>query len=420
MHIENIEKPKECERIIEITLPAKPIKEEIERQESKYSQSAHLKGFRKGKVPISLIKAKYGDAIKENVLNKVINKAYIEALKETKLQPSTKAEINILDFDDPDKSGQTGLRFKASFEIMPEIEIENYKGINLELPPIAASEKEIETELNNLRKQTAFYEPVVMRPAQMGDYLILNGELLQEEKGIMRTENIDNYTIILGAKEYPPELTNNLIGIRLNDRKKISFRYPIDWEDEKLRGKYVAYNVLVKEIKEKRLLPLDNEFAKNIGFQTFDELKDDIKSRIETHKQGQRKEASRVNVITKLINENPFELPERLKKAYIADVFEEFKDQELKDEDKKSLEDIGVWRAKRGIILDKIAGYEDIEVSDKDLKEELKNTKEAKKKGVEKVFADFKKNDILENIREMYKKEKVLDFLVENSIITEK
>lgn len=414
MHIENIEKPKECERIIEVTLPAKPIKEEIEKQEKKYSQSVHLKGFRKGKVPISLIKTRYGDAIKEEVLNKVINKAYIEALKETKLQPATKAEINIRDFEGNE------LRFKASFEIMPEIEIENYKGINLELPPIAASEQEIETELNNLREQTAFYEPVVMRPAQMGDYLILNGELLQEEKGIMRTENIDNYTIILGAKEYPPELTNNLIGIRLNDRKKISFRYPIDWEDEKLRGKYIEYNVLVKEIKEKRLLPLDNEFAKNIGFQTFDELKDDIKSRIETRKQGQRKEASRVNVITKLINENPFELPERLKKAYIADVFEEFKSQELKDEDKKSLEDIGVWRAKRGIILDKIAGYEDIEVSDKDLKEELKNTKEAKKNGVERVFADFKKNKVLENIREMYKREKVLDFLVENSIIIEK
>lgn len=395
-----IKEPQEWQRVLQIKLPSNQIKEKLEKLYIKYRNSVRLNGFRRGKVPMSIIKTRFGATIMAEAKEETINEACIKVLKENGIKPINQGKVTDVKWNE-----EEGLSFKASFEIMPTIEAKNYKGMKLKVPSSKVKKEEIDVALNNLREQNATYVTTVTRGAIEGDYIVTDYEVLGEKKGIVRKERVQNYTITLGDKNLPGEFTRALLGSKPDDVKKVSIRYPLDYPNESLRGKYLEYVFYVKEIKEKRLPPLDNEFAKDMGVNSLNELKKKLEKEIEPQKKEQINRSLRAKVVDKLIEENPFEPPESLVSAYLEDIMRSVRERDkLDDAAKEKLRELALWRTKRDILLSKIADKEELNLS----KAELEKVKKEN---------DFKGS--IEDLEEILRIEKALDFIIKNASIKE-
>jgi len=395
-----IKEPKAWQRVLEIKLPSSQIKDKLEKLFTKYKNSVQLSGFRRGKVPMSMIKTRFGTTIMAEAKDEAINEACRKVLKENGIKPITQGKVTDVKWDE-----QEGLSFKASFEIMPTIEVKNYKGMKLKVLSSKVKKEEIDAALNNLREQNATYITTVTRGAIEGDYIITDYEVLGEKKGIVRKERVQNYTITLGDKNLPAEFTTALVGARAGDVKKVSIRYPLDYSNESLRGKYLEYVFYVKEIKEKRLPPLDEEFAKDMGVNSLKELKKNLGKEIESQKKEQINRSLKAKVVDKLIEENTFEPPESLVNAYMEDIMRSVREREKLDSaTKEKLRELALWRTKRDILLIKVADKENLSVSKAEIEKAKKET-------------DFKGN--LEDLEEILRIEKTLDFIIKNASIKE-
>ena len=394
-----VKEPKEWQRILEIKLPSSQIKEKLEKLYTKYKNSVQINGFRRGKVPISIIKARFGATIMAEAKDEAINEACRRVLKENGIKPITQGKVTDIKWDEED-----GLSFKASFEVIPNIEVRNYKGMELKVPPAKVKREEVDVALNNLREQNATYVTTT-RGAIEGDYIITDYEVLVEKKGIVRKERVQNYTITLGDENLPNEFTEALLDAKAGDVRKTSIRYPLDYPNESLRGKYFEYVFYVKEIKERRLPPLDEEFAKDMGVNSLRELKKNLEKEIELQKKEQINRSLRAKVVDKLIEENPFEPPESLVNVYMEDIMQSVREREKLDNTaKEKLRELALWRTRRDILLSKVADKENISVS----KDEIEKVKKEN---------DFKGN--IQELEEILRIERALDFIIKNASIKE-
>jgi len=401
----SIKEPKEYERVIEITLPPDEVKKKIDSLYQKYQTTLHINGFRKGKIPPHIIKSKFGDSIKEEAVNDTIRETYREVVKNEKLSPITQGIITDTKFSD-----EAGLSFKVAFEVIPDIKPKNYKGIEVEKLPTAVNEKEIDTALSKLQASKATYIPSPIRRASPGDMVIVDYEILHEEKGIIRKNRVSNYSILLDGEGVPKEFTQGLTNSMPGDRRKVSFRYPMDFKDENLKGKWVEYEFLVREVKEKKLPKIDDEFAKDIGFNSLQKLKQQIEKEIKKEKERVSKSKIWTQIINSLISLHPFSPPTAIVNAYLRPMLEKVGNK-IDRETKKNLEEIAIWRAKREILLDQIAELEDIKLTDDEIKSKLLETEESEKMDYENSVKALKKAGIFEPLVEEFRREKVLDFL---------
>lgn len=404
-----IKNVKDCKRVLEVSLPPDKVKNKINTLYQNYQKTLNIKGFRKGKIPMSIIKGRFGDAVRKESVDSIIKEVYKETIKKENLSPITQGIIENVKFDDNE-----GLSFKATFEVLPDIKPQNYKGIKVEKLSTQVTEKDIKDMLLKLQDSKATYVPLLTRSALPGDMLLVDYEVLVEEKGVIRKNKVSNYTIVLDAPGTPKEFTQGLTNSMPGDRRKVSLRYPLDFKDENLRGKWVEYEFLIHEVKEKKLPNLDNEFAKDLNFASLKELKQQIKKELKKGKEQNSIAKIKTQIINQLIDENPFEAPTSIVNAYLTPMLEKVGDK-IDEKLKKNLAEIAIWRAKREILLTKIAELENIKLTDKELKSKLLETKEGQKMGYEQTVKTLKDRGIFAPLVEEFRIEKVLDFLVKES-----
>ena len=403
-----------CERMLEISLPPEQVKEKINELYARYQRTLDIKGFRKGKIPMNIIKNRFGETIRKEAINEIIGKAYREAIKEKELSPISQGIIQDSKFKE-----EEGLSFKATFEITPDIKLENYKGIEVEFPSTEPSKEEIQNSLLILQNSKTIYNPVSTRGARADDMVLVDYEILKEERKILRKNKVSNYTILLDSPEIPKEIRDGLIGAMSGDRRKVSLRYPMNIKDESLRGQLVEYEFLVREIKEKKLPSIDDEFAKEFNFNSLPELETQTKEVLKKEKEKTSKAKADTQIINSLINDNQFEAPRVVIGAYLEPLLKRV-GKEIDEKTKKSLEEIAVWRAKREILLDKIRELEGIELKDEEIKSRLMENEEWRRMGYDRAVRELKKNGLYDLLVEEFRREKVLDFLRNQAEIKKK
>ncbi len=403
-----------CERMLEISLPPEQVKEKINELYARYQRTLDIKGFRKGKIPMNIIKNRFGETIRKEAINEIIGKAYREAIKEKELSPISQGIIQDSKFKE-----EEGLSFKATFEITPDIKLENYKGIEVEFPSTEPSKEEIQNSLLILQNSKTIYNPVSTRGARADDMVLVDYEILKEERKILRKNKVSNYTILLDSPEIPKEIRDGLIGTMSGDRRKVSLRYPMNIKDESLRGQLVEYEFLVREIKEKNLPSIDDEFAKEFNFNSLPELETQTKEVLKKEKEKTSKAKADTQIINSLINDNQFEAPRVVIGAYLEPLLKRV-GKEIDEKTKKSLEEIAVWRAKREILLDKIRELEGIELKDEEIKSRLMENEEWRRMGYDRAVRELKKNGLYDLLVEEFRREKVLDFLRNQAEIKKK
>lgn len=412
---------------LEITVSAEKLEEGIAKAYIKNVKKFNIPGFRKGKAPRKLIEKYYGEGVfYEDAINEVCPEAYNEAVKEHNLDPVDRPSIEIIDIE----SGK-GIVFKAEVTVKPEVQLGEYKGIEVEKKEYNVTDEDVARELEILRNKNARIIDITDRPVKMGDITTI------DFKGFVDGEQFEggtaeNYKLEIGSGQFIPGFEEQLVGATIGNEVDVNVTFPEDYRAEELAGKPALFKVTVKEIKEKELLPLDDEFAKDVSeFDTLDELKEDIKKKKTEEAERMAKNEYENNVIKKVVENAQVDIPEVMIDNQVESMINDF-DYQLRyqgldlqtymkymnisyEEIKESYKETAKDRVKTQLVLEAITKAENIEVTEEELQEEIEKTAKQYNQDVEKFKKSLRERDI-EYIKEGLEVQKTIDFLVNNSV----
>jgi len=322
------------------------------------------------------------------------------------------------------------LRFKASFEIMPDIVVEGYKELRADHPEIVIKDEEVEDALNNVREQHATYNSVEGRPLADGDFAqsSMDGKPKQDD-GSSKPVHMDEVLIEIGGKNTVAEFTENLRGANAGDEREFEVSYPEDVADKRLAGKTFVYTVKIQAIKQKNLPELNDDFAKELGeFTNLDQVRKQIRENMQAERKHDAERQAKDKLVAELVKHNDFEVPEslvdrqidlRLERGLRALAAQGMKMEDLKKMDLPRLRvgqrDQAVQDVKSSLLLERVADLEKIEAGEDEVNHEIAALAQQTKQTPEAVRARLTQDGGLDRIRNRIRSEKTLDFLYRQS-----
>ncbi|MFQ5906883.1 MAG: trigger factor, partial [bacterium] len=252
----SVEQIKPWKVVLKVRSDPAPVEREMERLYSEYTSEVEIPGFRKGKAPRELVKARYGKAIESEAVEKAIPSVYRQAIEEKRMNPITQAEIDEVSFE-----GGKELCFKATFEVVPEFEVTGYEGLPISNKTAEPSKEEIEERIEVLRRMNASLAPVV-REARTGDHLVVDYVVLDEKKKPVQDASVSNYSLPLGEIGQK-ELDEGLLGVKAGDVREVMVSFPPEATDRRVAGKRLPVRMKIREVKEPRIPELNEDFAKD-------------------------------------------------------------------------------------------------------------------------------------------------------------
>ncbi len=410
-------------REIQVEIPAEEVARETESLIQKYQKVARLPGFRRGHVPASIIRQRFAGDIKNDVVDALVPRYFRKQADKLGLIPVSQPRVTDLHL----REGEP-LRFKASFEVMPEIRAEGYKQLRADKPTISVTDEEVEQSLNDLREQHAMFTSVEGRPLTDGDFaqVSLNGK---PKDGEGNPVHMDDILVEIAGKNTMPEFTENLRGAAAGDERSFDVTYPEDSSDKRLAGKTFTYTVKVQSIKQKSLPELNDQFAKELGeFTGLDEVRKRIREGMEAERKHAAEREAKDKLVAELVKRNEFEVPEalverqidiRLERGLRALAAQGMKPEDIKKMDFNRLRagqrEQALQEVKASLLLDKIAEEENIEVSDAEIDQEVEALAKQSKQTPEAIRARLTRDGALDRIRNRIRNEKTLDFLYHQS-----
>jgi len=292
------------ERRLHIQVPAEKIEQEIATRLASVGRKAKIQGFRPGKVPAKVLRQRYGDQVRQEVLQEVLQSSYSEAVVQEKLQPAGSPTIepgNIKEGED--------LTYTAIIEIYPDVEVKGLKSIKINEPEVEIAESDIDTMIENLRKQRADWS-VVERKAANGDQVTLDFE------GTLKGEPFEGgaaegFKVVLGDGSMLPDFEKNLVGVTAGTEKSFKMKFPKDYSAENLAGQKVEFAIKVSEVAEQVLPEVDAELVKAFGIESGElaDLRADIRSNMEREVAGKKKSERRQQLLDGMLKANAFAVP---------------------------------------------------------------------------------------------------------------
>ncbi len=408
-----------CKRELQVEVPAEVVAAETETLVQKYQKLARLPGFRVGKVPASVIRQRFADDIRHEVIDTLLPRSVRQEAEKLGVTPVSTPRVSDVDL----KPGEP-LRFKASFEVLPAIEVSGYQELRAEKPEITVTDEEVEQSLTNIREQHATFTAVEDRPLQDGDYAQASFRGTPQEAGA-KPVNVDDVLVEIGGASTVRDFSDNLRGARPGDERSFDVTYPADFSDQRLAGKTLSYTVQVKGIKSKQLPEVNDAFAKELGsFESLETLRQHIRDSLARDKQHTAEREAKEKLVDELVRRNDFPVPEALVERQIDVRLERglraLAAQGMRAEDMKRMDfgrlragqrDSAVREVKASLLLDKIAEAEHIEVGDEEVDRELEALATQSRQPLEAVRARLTREGALDRIRNRIRSEKTLDFL---------
>jgi trigger factor len=410
-------------REISVEVPAAEVTRETEALIQKYQKLARLPGFRKGHVPASIIRQRFAEDIKTDVVESLVPRYFRQEADKQGLIPVTQPRVTDLHIHDGEP-----LRFKASFEILPEVKVEGYKELRADKPVIEVTDEEVEQALNHLREQHATYAAIEGRPLAEGDFaqVALDGK---PKLGEGQPVHMDDVLVEIGGKNTMPEFSEHLRGASAGDEKTFEVKYPEDSSDQRLAGQTFDYNVKVLSLKTKTVPELNDDFAKELGeFTGIDDIKKRIRENMEAEKKHTAEHEAKDKLVAELVKRNDFDVPEamvdrqidvRLERGLRALAAQGMRSEDMKKMDLNRLRagqrDQALQEVKASLLLDKIADLEKVEVSDEEIGHEIEALATQTEQTSEAVRARLTRDGALDRIRNRIRNEKTLNLLYHQS-----
>ncbi len=415
------------ERKLEFTIPADKVTKALDKAYDKVKKKARIKGFRPGKVPRSLLESYYGSQVKQDVTVALVQEHFEKAVAEHSLIPVGQPAIDNQDL----KEGED-FQFSIQIEVVPPIEnIEGYEDIELEGREVEVSEENVEDQLTQLQQMHARAEALEEdRPAQEGDYLVIDYEG-KIDGAPFKGGTAKDFSIVIGSGTLIPGFEEELVGMDKAQEKEFSLKFPDKYMVGDLTGKEVVFNVKVKDIKERVLPSLDDEFAKECGDYTgLDDLKNKIREGIQKEEERKTKGEHHREILKQLIEKNPLEIPgslveeearylaSRRRGAYGAadDPASGDSAPAVQEEDRV----VALEEVHGRLLLDSLAQSKDIQIADEELSERLEIIAQGIQQPTQAIIEFYKKENRMESLRDGLKREKTLDFILQKAKIKTK
>ena len=404
---------------LKIVLPKEEVSKELDAGFRKIKNDARIKGFRRGKVPRHILEKTYGEQVRAEVAEKLVQATYFDAVEKEKLDVVAHPEIKTPVFEE-----DGSFSYEAEVDIRPQFELKEYKGLEIEKEEVTVDDAEIDAEIDRLRKEMAPLRSIEKRPAQENDIAIVdfdgfhNGEQMKQVHG-------ENVNVDIGSGRHGEEFEKKIIGMNIGEESIFDVDFDVSSPNPVLAGKKVEFKVNVKDLKERVLPNLDDEFAKDVDdeFESLAALRKHIHEKIFAEKEKSQEGDITDRIMQKLIEANDFEVPSRLVQYEINEYIKQTEDTLRRGG--LSLEAAGINRAeaeeryretaakrvKGDFILKKIAEQEDIKVLEEDINDGFARIAKQYNMTIPEVRNFFKsRDDMLPFINELLN-EKILKYL---------
>jgi trigger factor len=398
----NVKSPKPWLREIEVELEPERLTGRVEETLAGYRQRAEVPGFRKGKVPLEVLRRRIGDALESQAAEELVEQASAEVLESQDLRLAAQprlADLEVL----PTKA----IRFRLEVEVFPDFELKEYKGLQLRRNEPTGFDEEFEKRLKALQDRCATFKPVE-EPARNGLFVTVDFETIAEDKPA--AEPRKNVMLEVGDPMNFPEVNEGLVGVKAGDERSIEAKMPEDSSDKDLAGKPVTFKFKVHEVKEKNVPEVDEDFATDLGYDDLDGLRKDLNEAILADRERLVQNDLKNQVFDKLLRDHDFEPPDSWVKANLDRLRREY---ELPDDEATTgkLTEAAARRARFDVLAARIAKEEKIEVTDDEVKTQVAAFAERVRKPVEDIAP------LLDNpaFRSQLLRDKVMDFIVDKA-----
>jgi trigger factor len=409
-----------CKHSIEVTVPADEVEKETERAVADIQKKVRLPGFRPGKAPLSIVKTRFAGDIRQEVVEKLVPRFFHAAVEKDNLHVVGRPDVT-----DVHMHAGEPMTFKAEFEVAPDFELGEYRGLTVHYTAPEVSEADVEERLTQLRDQKAEYVNEEPRPLKGGDYAVI---ALESVSGVAEKVSQDELMLKLGDEATMPVFTENLVGASPDETREFDVTYPEDYDRKNLAGKTVRFKATVKAVRRKELPEANDEFAKDLGdFKTLDELTDQLRKNIMRERESRVQSAAKTELLDKLVDAHDFPLPQ----AYVDHQIQTNVENQLRtlasqgidprelkldwEKVRESQKDRAARDVKAALLLDKIAEREAIAATQEEVDREVQKVARQQREAVAVTRAKLQKDGALSRIAGNIRTDKTLNFLFEQS-----
>ena len=423
--VEQLEEKNMVKLVIEAT--AEEFEAGLNNAYNKSKSKINVPGFRKGKAPRKIIEQLYGQEVFfEDAANAIIPDAYAKACIESELDIVSQPKISVTQLE----KGKPFV-FEAEVAVRPEVELGNYKGVEVSKVDTEATDADVEEEIKKVAEQNSRTITVEDRAVKDGDMTVIDFEGFVDGVAFEGGKG-ENYPLTIGSHSFIDNFEDQIIGMNIGDEKEINVTFPEDYHAEELKGKPATFKVSVKEIKEKHLPDIDDDFAQDVSdFDTLDEYKADLKKKIAERKEAEAKRQKETEAIEKIVADSKMDIPQAMIDTQVTRMAEDFA-QRLQQQGlsletyfkytgltaEKILDDMkpeAVKRIQNSLVLEAVAKAENIQVSDDEFNAELSKMAEMYKMEVDKI-KEFMGESEEKQMRDDIAIQKAVDLIVSSAV----
>ena len=424
-----VEDVSSVKKTLHIEIPQDEVARELDKAYNQLKKSAKVKGFRPGKVPRSVLERMFKKDVHADVSSRLIQSSFIDAIKQTELNIVGNPEL-----DPPELVADRPYKFDATVEITPEIDDIDFKGLKLKRTLYAASDDEVGIQLKSLQKGMAQQEKISEdRPARKEDFVSLDLKGFHNGEPVAEFSNTENLSLQIGNAMISKDFDDHLIGMKPGDSKAFSVKFAKDFPNEKLADREIDFQVVLNEIRQEILPPINDALAKKAGsYQSLDELKNVI---LDNLKQGYEKRSEQeINeqIFTSLIAKTEFEVPDTMVEMELEGIIEEaersfaYRNTSMeemgltREKIAEKYRDTALKQVKRHLILGKIIDQESLNLDDEELESGLKEMSESFNQPLEEIKKYYDQNqDKLGYFKHTLLEKKAIKLIIDNSAITD-
>jgi trigger factor len=418
---------------IKIEIEPEVVRETYNRISDTYARQVNVPGFRKGHAPRSVVRTRFKNEIRGDVLRELIPSAVNDAIDEHKLPAIGEPDVHLDENESSEQFGNAPLSVHVNLEVLPSVELKKYKGLEVTRRVRPIDDDAVNRVLESLREASASLQPVEDRPAEVGDTLTVSfqGKFVDDPNA--EDINVSDVDVVLGGERVQPEFTENLVGTQADEQKTFTVSYPEDFSSKGLAGKKVEYTATVNAVRIKELPELDDEWAKSLGdeIDSVASLRVKIKEDLEARAKSESEHAVRAQLIKKLLDEHQFEVPSSMvhhqtnyrMESVMRDMMGRGIDPRSEDLNwagaRDELQSQAEEDVRSSLLLDRIAEEEKIEVSNDEIENEIDAIANASRQPKEQVRAVLTKDGGERSIANRLRNRKALDLLLENAVVTD-
>ncbi|MBE3074772.1 MAG: trigger factor, partial [Actinobacteria bacterium] len=395
---------------VQVSVPPEAVKEAEEKAARRYASTVRLPGFRPGKAPATVVRKKFGEAIRQEALETLVREAYQEFIEKESIKVAAQPHVHDLKFEE----GKP-LTFELHLEVKPDIELARTNGFKIERPRIAVTEEQLNQQLEQIRDEKATWTPVSEKPLP-GD--MVNVQLATGEgTGVGEAKS---YPIVLGGGQAIPGIEELIMEAAPGQTVERPVKWPDDFPDEAERGQTKTVRITLNEVKRKSAPPLDDAFAREVGdFESLDALRSAVRADMERHAEHEIEAAARQQLIDQIIAANSFDVPKSWVQQFVENYAQAYQvPEEQREKFSGEFRAMAERQVRRDLVIETIAEKQELSATEKDLDDRI--AEQAEKRGANpgQIYAQLEKSGRLKEMERSITEDKVFKWLMDRNDVS--